>query len=498
MLYKMKKLKITFLLFFSIGFLNQCGTESIPDYTLTIFVSGEGTVSPEGGNYERGETVTLTSNPSSGWLFQNWGGDGDGTSNTISFTMNKDINIVANFQRRDYPLTINLEGEGTVEERIVSLPKTTEYPFEAVIELTSKPNDGWVFYQWEGGISGDNNPETIEINEENEVTSIFKSIDELLIIDIIGEGTVNVTQESFEENPSRRKVTLTANPRQGWRIEEWSGDISSTADEIELSLEEVKNISVTFENENNEFYEEFASKEGVEMTDSGLLYRVLEEGSGIVPTPESVAIFDYLGKLSDDEVFNNTFEDEQPVSVAIDQLPIGLEEGLLLIPIGSRVEFVMLPELGYGENPPAGIPQGAVLYFEVKLLHSSNYDSVFLEDNAQREEITETQSGLQYRVIDEGSGESPGPSSSVGVEYTGTFIYGDTFDTSRNTAGPATFNVNSVIEGFAEGVQLMQVGARYELFLPGDLAYGDNPPQQSAIYPGATLIFDVELISVDD
>ena len=291
---------------------------------------------------------------------------------------------------------------------------------------------------------------------------------------------------------------MTANPLQGWRFGEWGGDISSTADEIELILDEMKYISVIFENENIDFYEDFATKDGVEMTDSGLLYRTLEEGNGILATPESVAIFNFIGKLSDGEEFNNTYEDEQPVTMAINELPTGLEEGLLLAQIGSRLEFVMLPELGYGDNPPSGIPPGAVLYFDVKLLHSSNYDAIFLEENAQREEVTETESGLQYRIIEEGSGESPGPSSNVSVEYTGTFIYGDTFDTSRNTDGPASFNVGGVIEGFAEGVQLMQEGARYELFLPGELAYGDQPPQQSPIYPGATLIFDVELISVDD
>jgi FKBP-type peptidyl-prolyl cis-trans isomerase len=90
--------------------------------------------------------------------------------------------------------------------------------------------------------------------------------------------------------------------------------------------------------------------------------------------------------------------------------------------------------------------------------------------------------------------KTPDSTSVVNVEYTGTFIYGDTFDTSRNTDNPATFNVGEVIAGFGEGLQLMQEGSRYELFLPADLAYGENPPP--GMYPGATLIFDVELISV--
>lgn len=249
-----------------------------------------------------------------------------------------------------------------------------------------------------------------------------------------------------------------------------------------------------------EFLEENAQRDGVEVTESGLQYRVLEESDGVIPTGESIAVFDFIGTLYDGEEFSNTFDGGQPVTVFVNNLPPGLEEGLQLAPIGSRYEFVLPPELAYGNTPPqdSGIPPGAVVIFEVELIHSSNYDSVYLDENAEREEVMVTESGLQYRVIEEGSGESPTNDSNVSVEYTGTFIYGETFDTSRETEGPATFNVEGVIDGFSEGLQLMQEGARYEFFIPGDLAYGNQPPQQSAIYPDATLIFDVELISVDD
>lgn len=249
-----------------------------------------------------------------------------------------------------------------------------------------------------------------------------------------------------------------------------------------------------------EFLEENAQRDGVTVTESGLQYRVIEESDGVVPTEESIAVFDFIGTFYDGEEFNNTFDGGQPATIFVDNLPPGLEEGLQLAPIGSRYEFVLPPELAYGNNPPqgSGIPPGAVLIFEVEVLHSSNYDSIFLDENAQQENVMVTESGLQYRVIEEGSGESPGSDSVVNVEYTGTFIYGETFDTSRNTDGPATFNLGGVIDGFSEGIQLMQEGARYELFIPGNLAYGQNPPQQSPIYPNATLIFDVELISINN
>lgn len=248
------------------------------------------------------------------------------------------------------------------------------------------------------------------------------------------------------------------------------------------------------------FLDENAQREGVIVTESGLQYRVIEESDGMLPAEESVAVFDFIGTFYDGEEFNNTFDGGQPATVSVGNLPPGLEEGLQLAPIGSRYEFVLPPELAYGNNPPqgSGIPPGAVIIFEVEVLHSSNYDSIFLDQNAQKEDVNVTESGLQYRVIEEGSGTTPDSTSSVSVEYTGAFIYGDTFDTSRNSEDPATFSLDEVIDGFTEGIQLMQEGSRYEFFIPGDLAYGDQPPQQGPIYPNATLIFDVELISVND
>ena len=190
------------------------------------------------------------------------------------------------------------------------------------------------------------------------------------------------------------------------------------------------------------FLEENAQREGVIVTESGLQYRVLEESDGLIPTGESIAIFDFIGSFYDGEVFNDTFDGGQPAIVNVATLPPGLQEGLQLAPIGSRYEFILPPELAYGNNPPAGseIPPGAVLIFEIELLHSTNYDAVFLDQNAEREEVMVTESGLQYRVIEEGNGESPGSDSGVNVEYTGTMIYGETFDTSRNTEGPVSYD----------------------------------------------------------
>lgn len=245
------------------------------------------------------------------------------------------------------------------------------------------------------------------------------------------------------------------------------------------------------------FLEENKLRDGVFVTESGLQYRLIEEGDGVIPTEESIAIFDFIGTFVDGEEFNNTFDNRNSVIARINSLPPGLSEGILFTNIGATYEFVLPPELAYGNNSP-----GAVLIFELKLLHSTNYDPIFLEENAQNEDITVTESGLQYRVIEEGTGDTPASTSNVSVEYTGTLIYGETFDTSRDTDEPVPFDLNRVITGFSEGIQLMKEGARYEFFIPAELAYGDQPPQsrpnETQVHPGATLIFDVELISVNN
>ncbi|WP_340106434.1 FKBP-type peptidyl-prolyl cis-trans isomerase [Rhodohalobacter sp. 8-1] len=122
----------------------------------------------------------------------------------------------------------------------------------------------------------------------------------------------------------------------------------------------------------------------------------------------------------------------------------------------------------------------------------------FLEENAQKEDVMVTESGLQYRVIEEGTGESPTAEDEVEVHYRGTLISGEEFDSSYSRGETATFPLNRVIPGWTEGLQLMSEGATYEFYVPADLAYGNNPPPGSIIEPGAVLIFEVELIDVKE
>lgn len=121
----------------------------------------------------------------------------------------------------------------------------------------------------------------------------------------------------------------------------------------------------------------------------------------------------------------------------------------------------------------------------------------FLEQNREREGVHETGSGLQYRVIEEGAGTSPSAEDRVTVHYRGKLINGVEFDSSYERGEPATFALNQVIPGWTEGLQLMRQGAKYELFIPSDLAYGEQG-RPGPIGPNSTLIFEVELIDIAD
>jgi FKBP-type peptidyl-prolyl cis-trans isomerase FklB len=118
----------------------------------------------------------------------------------------------------------------------------------------------------------------------------------------------------------------------------------------------------------------------------------------------------------------------------------------------------------------------------------------FLEENKKKEGVKTLSSGLQYKVLAEGSGKTPKAADNVTVNYKGTLINGAEFDNSYKRGQPATFKVNGVIKGWTEALQLMKEGSKWQLFIPHELGYGDRGA--GPVPPNSTLIFEVELISV--
>jgi len=120
----------------------------------------------------------------------------------------------------------------------------------------------------------------------------------------------------------------------------------------------------------------------------------------------------------------------------------------------------------------------------------------YLAENAKKEGVQSTDSGLQYEVIEEGDGVSPAATDMVEVHYEGTLVNGEVFDSSYERGEPTSFPLNRVIPGWTEGLQLMKEGAKYRFVIPSELAYGDRELGDGQIPPNSTLIFTVELLNV--
>jgi len=132
---------------------------------------------------------------------------------------------------------------------------------------------------------------------------------------------------------------------------------------------------------------------------------------------------------------------------------------------------------------------------KVDAVTNKEIGAAFLAENAKKEGVKTTESGLQYLITEQGSGKKPAATDTVKVHYKGTFIDGKEFDSSFKRNAPATFPLNGVIKGWTEGLQLLNEGGKATLFVPGDLAYGDNG--RPGIPPGSMLIFEVELLEVN-
>ena len=132
---------------------------------------------------------------------------------------------------------------------------------------------------------------------------------------------------------------------------------------------------------------------------------------------------------------------------------------------------------------------------EIKYGEWKKQNEDFIAENKTKEGIQVTESGLQYRIIKKGTGEIPTENSSVDVNYKGTLIDGTEFDSSYKRNKPSTFKVKAVIKGWAEALQMMPVGSKWELYIPNDLAYGAK--QSGKVKPFSALIFEVELVKIN-
>ena len=150
--------------------------QGCPAYTLTVNAnpSEGGSVSPSTGQHKHGTTVSLTATPAAEYVFSSWSGDATGSSATTSVSMMSNKSVTANFVKKQYPLTIEIEGEGTVTESVIKQGLATDYNSGTIVELTAVPNDNWEFVEWSGDITSTENPTQITIDGPKTITVKFK------------------------------------------------------------------------------------------------------------------------------------------------------------------------------------------------------------------------------------------------------------------------------------------------------------------------------------
>ena len=224
-------------------------------YTLTATANPAegGTVSPSSQQYDSGDVATVTATASSEYVFQSWSGSASGSSPSTTVTMDSDKAVVANFIKKKYALTINVEGEGSVTEKVIKAGLATDYNSGTIVELTAVPEGEWLFVEWKGDLTGSENPKQITIDKAKTVTAVFVKKQYPLTIEIEGEGTVTETvikQGLATDYNSGTIVELTAEPTGDWEFVEWTGDITSTENPVQITIDGPKTVKVKFENMN--------------------------------------------------------------------------------------------------------------------------------------------------------------------------------------------------------------------------------------------------------
>jgi hypothetical protein len=225
---------------------NITGTKK---YRLSVSVNPteSGIVNPSSGEFEEGESVQITATPNQHWMFTAWEGDYTGTGSTVTIVMDRDKNISALFSKREYPLTIEIDGQGTVDERVVQ-QKTADYEGGTTVELTAVAAEGWHFARWQGDLEGSNNPVSILIDGEKSVTAIFEKTNYALTVNVVGEGAVaeEVVKAKSTDYPYQTVVSLTATASEGWEFSHWEGDVTGTENPAQITIDNNAEVTAVF------------------------------------------------------------------------------------------------------------------------------------------------------------------------------------------------------------------------------------------------------------
>ena len=219
----------------------------IVKFTITLSAGEGGTVSTTGGEYEAGQTVSVTATPQGEYVFTSWSDGNTNPTRNIIVDATKTIN--ANFEKRKYVLSLNFVGEGEVLEEIVNTGRTTEYESGTSVKLTALPSEEWVFVGWSGDIESTDNPIQISIGESKNITATFEKKKYPLTVNIEGEGQVIeeiVNAGKSTEYDSGTTVKLKAVPADGWDFVEWEGDLNGNSNPQQINIMDSKIVKAVF------------------------------------------------------------------------------------------------------------------------------------------------------------------------------------------------------------------------------------------------------------
>jgi len=205
-------------------------TDSTTKYTLTTTASPEegGVITPSEGEFEQGEQITLRAEANEGWHFVRWEGDLNLTVNPVNLRIEENLMVIGHFERREYPLNITIEGEGSVREEVIQA-KVADYEHGTLVRLTAEPAAGWEFVEWSGDAQGEDSSVEIIVDEEKNVTASFTKIPSSLILKVSPEGSGSVTGSGEYEQGA--VVTITATPIPGYDFVNWTGDTGSISND---------------------------------------------------------------------------------------------------------------------------------------------------------------------------------------------------------------------------------------------------------------------------
>jgi hypothetical protein len=208
--------------------------------------SGSVTLNPAGGIYDPDTVVTLTAEPEEGFVFSGWSGDLTGSENPATITMDADKIVTATFvdMGERYTLEVLIDGSGSVTLN----PAGGIYDPGTVVTLTAEPEEGFVFSEWSGDLTGSENPATITMDTNKTVTAAFIEVDQYTLaveVDPVGSGSVTLDPAGGTYNDGT-VVTLTAVPEAGFVFSEWSGDLTGSENPATITMDADKTVTATF------------------------------------------------------------------------------------------------------------------------------------------------------------------------------------------------------------------------------------------------------------